>query len=120
MLSHQICDQFYQSYHVFISQHQLPVLPPNSRHISSSDLLILEDELQRILLAGNICVNEYVTGVVLALLGHEDDSGKFFVEEVCPADIPNQVVPSTVNFTGNRYDIFVSYFISQIKLTIFL
>lgn len=83
-------------------QHQLPVLPPNSRHVSSNDMLILEDELQRILLSGNISVSEYVTGVVVALLGHEDDSGKFVVEEVCPADIPKQA-PSTVNFTGNRY-----------------
>ena len=82
-------------------QHQLPVLPPKSRHVSPTDLLTLEDELQRILLAG-INIDEYVTGVVLALLGHEDDSGKFQVQDVCCADIP--VAPKTkVNTPEKRY-----------------
>ena len=82
-------------------QHQLPVLPPKSRHVSPTDLLTLEDELQRILLAG-INIDEYVTGVVLALLGHEDDSGKFQVQDVCCAGIP--MAPKTkVNTPEKRY-----------------
>lgn len=76
-------------------QHQLLPLPPKARHVSSSDFLILEDELQRILLIGNIQAGEFVTGVVLALLGYEDDTGKFFVEEICPADMP---INSSDNF----------------------
>ena len=63
-------------------------LPPKARYVSSNDMLILEDELQRILLVGNTTIGHYVTGVVLGLLGHEDESGKFVVEEVCPADMP--------------------------------
>lgn len=69
-------------------QHQLLPLPPKGRFISPSDLLILEDELQRILLIGGINTGEFVTGVVVALLGYEDNTGKFVVEDVCPADVP--------------------------------
>ena len=73
---------------IFFLKHQLLPLPPKERYVSSSDLLILEDELQRILLIGNIQPGDFVTGVLVALLGFEDDSGKFNVEDICTADIP--------------------------------
>lgn len=64
--------------------------------------MILEDELQRILLVGNIHSGEFVTGVVIALLGHEDDSGKFVVEDICPASIPS-LAPCKLSFNGPRF-----------------
>lgn len=76
-------------------------LPPKARYVSTSDLLILEDELQRILLVGNINAGYFVTGVVLGLLGHEDDSGKFVVDEICPADMPT-VNPEKITFTSPK------------------
>jgi len=49
-------------------------------------------------LVGNIQPGDFVTGVVLALLGFEDDSGKFNVEDICCADIPisksSSILPS--------------------------
>jgi len=75
-------------------------------------LLILEDELQRILLVGNIQSGEFVTGVVIALLGHEDDSGKFVVEDICPASIPS-LTPSNLTFSGPRYDFFLDMKLSE-------
>lgn len=65
-------------------------------------MLIFEDEIQRILLIGNINAGEFVTGVVVALLGYENDSGKFVVEEICPASIPI-VSPQVLKFPGTRY-----------------
>lgn len=89
-------------------EHQLLPLPPKTKYISGNDLLILEDELQRILLVGNINAGDFVTGVVVALLGHEDDSGKFIVEEVCPANMPIMVTPEKHHIDTTRYIAFIS------------
>lgn len=58
--------------------------------------------MQRILLVGNTNVGEFVTGVVIALLGHEDDSGKFIVEDICPADMPVVVNSPKIDFSTPR------------------
>lgn len=44
-------------------------LPPRSNYNDENDVLILEDELQRIRLEGKINVPEMVTGIVAAVLG---------------------------------------------------
>jgi len=62
----------------------------------------LEDELQRILLVGNTNIGEFVTGVVIALLGHEDDSGKFIVEDICPANMPVVANSPKIDFSTPR------------------
>ena len=36
----------------------------------------------------------YLIGIVVALLGAELDNGKFLVDDVCTAGIPNQLNPS--------------------------
>lgn len=64
--------------------------------------MILEDELQRILLVGNTNVGEFVTGVVVALLGYEDDTGKFIVEDICPANMPVIMKNPNINFSTPR------------------
>lgn len=48
---------------------QLVPLPPRSNYNDETDVLILEDELQRIKLEGKINVAETVTGVIAAVLG---------------------------------------------------
>ncbi|XP_068618471.1 DNA polymerase delta subunit 2 isoform X2 [Battus philenor] len=46
--------------------------------------IVLEDELQRIKLTSNcIDVHEVVTGVVVAILGSEDEDGIFTIKDVC-------------------------------------
>ncbi|XP_073968406.1 DNA polymerase delta subunit 2 [Rhodnius prolixus] len=64
---------------------ELQILPQPKlvRFVSDGDELILEDELQRIRVLGNLDVNSVVTGVVAALLGKQDETGKFSVDEVC-------------------------------------
>jgi DNA polymerase delta subunit 2 len=57
--------------------------PIKDRYVDPNDHLILEDELQRIILIGNIKVSELCTGFVVALLGYEDDNSKFFIEDYC-------------------------------------
>ena len=49
-------------FHVF--QHNLPPQPIGSKYTSDGDKLILEDELQRIILVGELKVQSSVTGSV--------------------------------------------------------
>lgn len=50
--------------------HQLAPLPPRTNYADDEDILILEDELQRIRLVGKIDIQKMVTGVVVAVLGN--------------------------------------------------
>jgi DNA polymerase delta subunit 2 len=47
----------------------LAPLPPPENYNHESDDIVLEDEIQRVKLTGNINVGELVTGVVVAVLG---------------------------------------------------
>lgn len=58
-----------------------------SNYVSEQDQLILEDELQRIRLVGNFNIKKLVTGVVVAVLGFENEEGKFVVEDMCFAEV---------------------------------
>jgi len=64
--------------------HLQPPLPPRKRFAADeNDTLFIEDQVQRIPLAGNIDVKDFVTGVTIALVGAEatDESGRFIVED---------------------------------------
>jgi len=67
--------------------HLQPPLPPRKRFAADeNDTLFVEDQVQRIPLAGNIDVRDFVTGITIALVGTEatDESGRFIVEDhVC-------------------------------------
>ncbi|XP_068244383.1 DNA polymerase delta subunit 2 [Palaemon carinicauda] len=64
-------------------EHHLMPQPVLEKYVSKEDEIILEDELQRIQLVGNVDVPKLVTGVTCAVLGKEGTGGKFEVEEVC-------------------------------------
>lgn len=49
---------------------QLAPLPPRSNYSDETDVLILEDELQRIRLEGNIDASSMITGIVAAVQGN--------------------------------------------------
>lgn len=57
---------------------QLAPQPLRQNFVDESDMLILEDEMQRIQLLGDVLIHEYVTGIVLAVLG------KFFLCQLQP------------------------------------
>lgn len=59
--------------------------PQHTHYVSDSDELILEDELQRIPLHGNIDIHNQVTGIVVAVKGLPVENGKFQVSDVCYA-----------------------------------
>lgn len=57
---------------------------PIKSYASADDKLFLEDETMRIRLVGNYMdVQEVVTGLVCAVLGHELENGTFWVEDWC-------------------------------------
>jgi len=89
-------------------EHNLLAQPIQSRYTNENDKLIIEDELQRIFLVGNIDVKTMVTGVVVAVLGKEpdDDRGKFHVEDLCYQDMPPQV--SRPSIEKDSYILFAS------------
>ncbi|XP_067087212.1 DNA polymerase delta subunit 2 [Osmerus mordax] len=78
-------------------EHNLLPQPARTKYISQSDELILEDELQRIKLEGNINADKFVTGSVIAIYGAEKNYGKFTVEDFCTADLPPQSPRPTLN-----------------------
>ena len=69
---------------------EVPAQPILPRYTQDNDTLLLEEESQRIVLVGNIDLHALVTGITIALLGFEDDRGKFQVKEYGFADIPVQ------------------------------
>jgi len=81
-----------------ISEQNGLVAPPpgigsHSRYTDPSDELILEDELQRVALTGDIAVGEMISGTVVALYGHqpEEYSGKFYVKGIAHPNMADQV-----------------------------
>ncbi|XP_059483602.1 DNA polymerase delta subunit 2 [Neocloeon triangulifer] len=64
-------------------EHQLEATSTLTFFADDSDSLVLEDELQRIALCGNINVQQLVTGIVIAVLGTDDRQGNFTVEDCC-------------------------------------
>ncbi|PVD38170.1 hypothetical protein C0Q70_00781 [Pomacea canaliculata] len=89
-------------------EHNLMPQPVRTRYTDESDKLILEDELQRIILVGQLKCPTVVTGVIVAVLGMEpeNDGGKFHVEDYCFQLLPEQI-PRPV-FTEERFIVLVS------------
>ncbi|CAH1795392.1 unnamed protein product [Owenia fusiformis] len=73
-------------------EHNLNPQPIRKNFTDPNDKLILEDELQRIILSGEIDVQSGVTGVVVAVYGKEpeDQPGTFHVEDYCHRALPPQ------------------------------
>lgn len=70
-------------------EHQLMPQPVAKNYVSENDEIVLEDEVQRIQLIGNIDIPTLVTGLVVAVLGKACEGGKFDVEETCFAGLPD-------------------------------
>jgi DNA polymerase delta subunit 2 len=62
-----------------------------------TDKLILEDELQRIVVCNNetMDTSRFCTGLVVALIGKENDDSEFEVEEYCYKETP-LAIPKTI------------------------
>jgi len=79
-------------------QNGLVAPPPGigslSRYADPSDELILEDELQRVPLTGDVDVGQMISGTVVAVRGSqpEEFAGKFFVKELVYPDMATQVL----------------------------
>ncbi|KAK6187899.1 hypothetical protein SNE40_005824 [Patella caerulea] len=89
-------------------EHNLMPQPIRSKYTEENDILILEDELQRIFLIGDIKASTSVTGPVIAVFGKEpeNDAGKFYVEEYCFQHLPNQLPRPIIE--NDRYIAFIS------------
>ncbi|XP_072029606.1 DNA polymerase delta subunit 2-like [Amphiura filiformis] len=80
--------------------------PPRRKYVSDSDELILEDDLQRIVLVGDIDVHKSITGVVIAVYGQERDDGKFEVDDYCLTYLPTQAPAAPLE--EDRYIVLMS------------
>ncbi|KAG0723612.1 DNA polymerase delta subunit 2 [Chionoecetes opilio] len=70
-------------------EHQLMPQPVAKNYVGEKDEIVLEDEVQRIQLVGNIDTPTLVTGLVGAILGKASEGGKFEVEDTCFAGLPD-------------------------------
>ena len=87
----KISPSSYTSYlHDHIQYQLTPQPPPPVKYIGVSDQLILEDQVQRVTLCGNISPSDFVTGVVIGVYGRELRNGCFEVEDYCFAEMPEQ------------------------------
>lgn len=60
---------------------QLPAQPSNLINFcATSDCLFLEDDVQRVKLAGKCPISKVVTGLVCAVVGHDLKNGTFWVQ----------------------------------------
>ncbi|XP_059163873.1 DNA polymerase delta subunit 2-like [Physella acuta] len=89
-------------------EHNLMPQPIKSRYTDAGDKLIMEDELQRIILLGELTCQRNVTGVIVAVMGFEpeDKKGKFQVEDYCFQELPVQIERPQLHC--NKYVLFVS------------
>lgn len=87
-------------------EHHLIPQPVVSNFTQENDYLILEDDLQRIILCGRVDVHSHVTGIVAAVLGVEQEGGKFVVEDICYASVSEQIERPVLK--DNRYVMLVS------------
>ncbi|CAF3408195.1 unnamed protein product [Rotaria socialis] len=91
--------------------------PPRTRYVDPTDKLILEEESQRIELNGNIDINQFVTGIVIAVHGYEDDRGVFIVKDYCFKDLS---IPKTLSPPKeDKYILFASGFLLSESSVIF-
>ncbi|CAL7935793.1 unnamed protein product [Xylocopa violacea] len=68
----------------FSKELQLVAQPSRTNYASFKDILYLEDETLRVKLIGNdINIQDVVTGIVCAVLGHELENGAFAVVDWC-------------------------------------
>ncbi|KAF2363221.1 DNA polymerase alpha/epsilon subunit B [Trinorchestia longiramus] len=71
-------------------EQQLLPQPVLAKYVGEDDLLILEDELQRIQLTGDkLNIQKLVTGIVCAIKGRVATAGKFEVDEFCFIGLPS-------------------------------
>lgn len=88
-------------------EHQLVPQPQRTEFTDDEDQLVLEDELQRIKLLGDLSPHDVITGVVCAVLGAEHEGGKFQVEDYC-FPTPSSPLRSLTPPTEDRYIVLVS------------
>ncbi|WOK95852.1 DNA polymerase delta small subunit isoform X1 [Canna indica] len=86
---------------------KVPLVKPHN-FVHPDDHLILEDESGRVKLAGSLLdPSAFVTGIVVALHGHETSEGDFFVQDLLEAGLPPQI-ERPLSSGEDRYVVFVS------------
>ncbi|KAK3749976.1 hypothetical protein QZH41_008457, partial [Actinostola sp. cb2023] len=75
------------------AEENLLIQPVRAKYIDEEDVLVMEDETQRVVLTGSIPVGTSISGTVTALKGHTTDEGKFHVESISFSGLPYQVAP---------------------------
>ncbi|KAG8225761.1 hypothetical protein J437_LFUL005720, partial [Ladona fulva] len=93
-------------------EHNLLPQPKRSNFTGDDDILILEDDIQRIRLIGNIDVHNAVTGILCAVYGNENEDGQFVVEDFCwagPPDVDETSLPQSLSTSREAsYVLFIS------------
>ncbi|GIY86055.1 DNA polymerase delta subunit 2 [Caerostris darwini] len=89
-------------------EHHMVPEPVTEEYTKEDDFLILEDDLQRVVLCGNIDPQSNVTGINVAVLGYTEESGKFFVEEYCHPSVADPEIIYSPSI--DKYVVLVSGF----------
>ncbi|XP_055931815.1 DNA polymerase delta subunit 2-like [Argiope bruennichi] len=80
--------------------------PITEEYTNEDDFLMLEDDLQRVVLCGNIDPQTHVTGINIAVLGYTEENGKFFVEDYCYSCVDEpDILPS---LSTDKYVLLIS------------
>ncbi|KXJ08373.1 DNA polymerase delta subunit 2 [Exaiptasia diaphana] len=73
------------------AEENLLIQPVRAKYADDEDVLVMEDETQRVVLTGNIPVGTSISGTVMSLKGYTTDEGKFQVESMTFSGLPYQV-----------------------------
>eukprot|EP00731_Ephydatia_muelleri_P028441 Em0020g85a len=91
------------------ADHRVLPQPARAKYVATSDELIVEDTVSRVVLTGSIAKDELVTGIIIGIFGEETNNGLFEVKDHCFADLSFPALASVPKgLNEDKYVVLVS------------